>query len=88
MSPPVRDAFPKLGVIFKKRNSFKNIDSQSLLKPDLVIQELWPAETRTKRAADVATTAPTAALCLTMPSFQQLAYAFAFPVLAFLFGIG
>jgi hypothetical protein len=39
MSPPVRDAFPKLGVIF-------------------------------------------------MPSSQQLAYAFAFPVLAFLFGIG
>lgn len=34
---------------------FKNIDSQSALKPDLVIQELWPAETRTKRAADVAT---------------------------------
>jgi hypothetical protein len=34
---------------------FKNVDSQSLLKPDLVIQELWPAETRTKRAADVAT---------------------------------
>jgi hypothetical protein len=34
---------------------FNNIDSQSALKPDLVIQELWPAETRTKRAADVAT---------------------------------
>jgi hypothetical protein len=34
---------------------FKNIDSQSALKPDLIIQELWPAETRTKRAADVAT---------------------------------
>ena len=34
---------------------FKNIDSQSVLKPDVVIQELWPAETRTKRAADVAT---------------------------------
>src|SRR5580704_13679527 len=34
---------------------FKNIDSQSALKPDLVIQELWPAETKTKRAADVAT---------------------------------
>jgi hypothetical protein len=34
---------------------FKNIDSQSALKPDLVIRELWPAETRTKRAADVAT---------------------------------
>jgi hypothetical protein len=34
---------------------FKNIDSQSVLKPDLVIRELWPTETRTKRAADVAT---------------------------------
>jgi hypothetical protein len=34
---------------------FKNIDSQSSLKPDLVIQELWPSETRTKRASDVAT---------------------------------
>ncbi len=33
----------------------KNIDSQNILNPDLVIKELWPAETRTKRAADVAT---------------------------------
>ena len=33
----------------------KNIDSQTTLKPDQVIQELWPTETRTKRAADVAT---------------------------------
>jgi hypothetical protein len=34
---------------------FKNIDSQTNLKPDQVIKELWPEETRTKRAADVAT---------------------------------
>ncbi|MGB6597466.1 MAG: hypothetical protein WA621_21385 [Candidatus Acidiferrum sp.] len=34
---------------------FKYMDSQTKLKPDLVIQELWPEETRTKRAADVAT---------------------------------
>jgi hypothetical protein len=33
----------------------KNIDSQNTLNPDLVIKELWPAEIRTKRAADVAT---------------------------------
>jgi len=32
----------------------KNMDSASL-KPDEVIQELWPAEARTKRSADVAT---------------------------------
>ncbi len=34
---------------------FKSFDAQSVLKPDFVIRELWPAETRTKRAADVAT---------------------------------
>ena len=34
---------------------FQNIDSQTTLKPELVIKELWPAETRTKRSADVAT---------------------------------
>ena len=34
---------------------FKNIDSQTTLKPDRVIQELWPQETRTKGSADVAT---------------------------------
>src|SRR6266852_9694235 len=34
---------------------FKNMDSQAMLKPDLVIRELWPEETRTKRSADVAT---------------------------------
>lgn len=33
----------------------KNIDLQTTLKPELVIQELWPTETRTKRSADVAT---------------------------------
>jgi len=33
---------------------FKNMDSQAMLKPDLVIRELWPEETRTKRSADVA----------------------------------
>lgn len=33
----------------------KNMDSQTTLKPDQVIQELWPEETRTKRSADVAT---------------------------------
>lgn len=33
----------------------RNIDSQHNLNPDLVIRELWPSETRTKRAADVAT---------------------------------
>ena len=33
----------------------KNMDSQANLKPDQVIKELWPAETKTKRAADVAT---------------------------------
>ena len=33
----------------------KNIDSQAMLSPDLVIRELWPEETRTKRSADVAT---------------------------------
>ena len=36
----------------------------------------------------VTTTAPTAALHLPTPSSQQLAYAFAFPVLALLYGIG
>ncbi len=34
---------------------FKNMDSQTTLKPDQVIKELWPEETRTKRPADVAT---------------------------------
>jgi hypothetical protein len=33
----------------------KNMDSQPELKPTGVIQELWPEEVRTKRAADVAT---------------------------------
>ena len=33
---------------------FKNINSQDMLNPDLVIGELWPEETRTKRSADVA----------------------------------
>ena len=33
----------------------KNMDSQTTLKPDQVIKELWPAETKTKRSADVAT---------------------------------
>jgi hypothetical protein len=33
----------------------QNIDSQGELKPPGVIQQLWPDETRTKRAADVAT---------------------------------
>lgn len=34
---------------------FKSMDSEISLTPDLVIQELWPDETRTKRPADVAT---------------------------------
>lgn len=34
---------------------FNNMDCQTSLTPDLVIQELWPAEIKTKRAADVAT---------------------------------
>lgn len=33
----------------------KNIDSQGALTAELVIQELWPAETKTKHAKDVAT---------------------------------
>ena len=33
----------------------KNMDSQTTLNADLVIKELWPTETRTKRSADVAT---------------------------------
>jgi hypothetical protein len=33
----------------------KNMDSQTTLKPDQVIQKLWPDETKTKRSADVAT---------------------------------
>jgi len=33
----------------------KNIDSQTTLKPDRVIKELWPEEIKTKRSADVAT---------------------------------
>ena len=34
---------------------FQNMYSQTNLTPDVVIKELWPAETRTKRSADVAT---------------------------------
>jgi hypothetical protein len=34
---------------------FQNMDSQTTLKPDRVIKELWPQETRTKGSADVAT---------------------------------
>lgn len=34
---------------------FAGIDSQNTLSPDLIIKELWPAEVRTKRSADVAT---------------------------------
>src|ERR1700722_3576353 len=34
---------------------FARIDSQSTLKPDRVIKELWPEEVVTKRSADVAT---------------------------------
>src|SRR5258708_38548211 len=34
---------------------FKHMDSQTTLKPDQVIKELWPEETSTKRPADVAT---------------------------------
>ena len=34
---------------------FEHMDSQTTLKPDQVIKELWPEETRTKRSADVAT---------------------------------
>ena len=33
----------------------QNMDSQASLGPDQVIEQLWPNETRTKRAADVAT---------------------------------
>src|SRR6267154_94435 len=33
----------------------KNMDSQSVLSPELIIKELWPDEIRTKRSADVAT---------------------------------
>ena len=33
----------------------ENMDSQSSLKPDRVIRELWPNETKTKGTADVAT---------------------------------
>src|SRR5215467_2010057 len=32
----------------------KNMDSQATLDTDLVIQELWPTETKTKRSTDVA----------------------------------
>jgi hypothetical protein len=32
-----------------------NVDSQTTLKPDRVIRELWPEETKTKGSADVAT---------------------------------
>ncbi|MFZ1135511.1 MAG: hypothetical protein WAN69_11210 [Candidatus Korobacteraceae bacterium] len=34
---------------------FDRLDSQSTLKPDCIIRELWPDETKTKRSADVAT---------------------------------
>ncbi len=34
---------------------FDRMDSQSTLKPDCVIRELWPDEIKTKRSADVAT---------------------------------
>ena len=34
---------------------FQNIDTQTALKPDRVIRELWPNETKTKGSADVAT---------------------------------
>jgi hypothetical protein len=34
---------------------FANMDSQSTLKPERVIKELWPEEIRTKRSTDVAT---------------------------------
>ena len=34
---------------------FVRMDSQATLKPDCVVRELWPAETKTKRSADVAT---------------------------------
>lgn len=34
---------------------FCNIDTQSLLKPDRVIRELWPEDIKTKLSADVAT---------------------------------
>ena len=34
---------------------FQNLDSQSTLKPDRVIRELWPDEIKTKGSADVAT---------------------------------
>jgi hypothetical protein len=33
---------------------FSNMDSQTTLKPDRVIKELWPDETKTKGSADVA----------------------------------
>ena len=33
----------------------KNVDSQATVNSDLVIKELWPTETKTKRSADVAT---------------------------------
>jgi hypothetical protein len=34
---------------------YRNMDSQTTLKPDRVIKELWPNETKTKGSADVAT---------------------------------
>jgi hypothetical protein len=34
---------------------FQNMESQSTLKPDRVIRELWPNEIKTKGSADVAT---------------------------------
>jgi len=34
---------------------FQNMDSETTLKPDRVIKELWPQETRTKGSTDVAT---------------------------------
>ena len=34
---------------------YAHIESQTTLNTDLVVQELWPEETRTKRSTDVAT---------------------------------
>ncbi|HEV2402518.1 MAG TPA: hypothetical protein VGS27_36650 [Candidatus Sulfotelmatobacter sp.] len=34
---------------------YRNMDADVALKPDQVIKELWPAEVKTKRSADVAT---------------------------------
>jgi hypothetical protein len=34
---------------------FENMEIQTVLKPDRIIKELWPEETKTKRSADIAT---------------------------------